>query len=178
MALATGCASTRDADLGWTEPVVSGHEAPAQPAVAPAIGWSETDAPLLAQHPGRVSKNTGRVFVGYTTERGGGGVTVGGQYEVRLNDQFGVGGLVDLVFASKFSVVGAAAFFWHPLPNLVVLGAPGYSWSRKDEFITRVGASYEFELKDRSLSIAPALYVDLIADDTPVIAGVYISKKF
>ena len=104
--------------------------------------------------------------------------TVGGQYEVRLNDQFGIGGLVDLVFASKFSVVGAAAFYWHPLPNLVVLGAPGYSWSRKDEFITRVGAAYEFELKDKSFALAPALYVDLLADDTPVIAGLYITKNF
>ena len=95
-----------------------------------------------------------------------------------MNEQFGIGGLVDLVFASKFSYLGAAAFYWHPLPQLTVLGAPGYSWSRKDEFITRVGAAWEFELKKEGFALAPAVYVDLLAEDTPVIAGVYLSKKF
>lgn len=185
--LGTGCASSRIADdepgLSWDEPVVARQAETVAPRSSgdrgvPATEWSDSSGALMAQAGVPNTKHTGNLFLGYTTERGGGGFTVGGQYEYRMNDKFGIGGLVDLVFASKFSFVGAAAFYWHPMPKLTVLGAPGYSWSRKDEFITRVGAAYDFELKDAGFALAPAVYVDLFAEDTPIIAGVYLSKKF
>ena len=186
--LGTGCASSRVAanepGLSWEDPVVVRSAEPVAPEPTRSVEKLEgVETPaawgtLMAQGGVPATKHKANLFVGYTTERGGGGVTVGGQYEYRMNEKFGIGGLFDLVFADKNSVVGAAAFYWHPLPQLVVLGAPGFSWSRKDEFITRVGAAWEFELKDGGLALAPAVYVDLFAEDTPIIAGVYLSKKF
>jgi len=186
--LGSGCASSRVAanepGLSWEEPVVVQSAEPVAPELVGSVEELEAvESPdswgaLMAQGGIPATKHTGNLFVGYTTERGGGGFTVGGQYEYRMNEKFGIGGLVDLVFADKNSVVGAAAFYWHPLPKLTVLGAPGFSWSRKDEFITRVGAAWEFELKDGGYALAPAVYVDLFAEDTPIIAGVYLSKKF
>ena len=122
-------------------------------------------------------RNVGRVFVGGTTERGGGGFTLGGQYEYKINKQWGAGAVLDFTFGSDFATVIGVAGYWHPWKTLNVMAAPAVDLN-SDDFFVRLGASYDFPFKQYDISLAPALYVDVGAKSTPIMIGILISQAF
>lgn len=118
-----------------------------------------------------------RGFVGGTTNRGGGGFTLGGQYEYRINKDWGAGGVLDFTFGSDFATVLGVSGYWHPWQTLNVMAAPAYDFNEGEVFV-RVGASYDFPMKQYDISLAPALYIDLGAKGTPLMIGLLVSKDF
>jgi hypothetical protein len=160
-ACATGPASTVEVwPRAESEPLL----AAAEPA---------TEGPAEPTTPSRL--HSGRLLVGGTTDRGGGGFTLGGQYEYRLAADWGVGGFADVTFGSKVAVVIGAAGYWRPIDRLTLLAGPGVDLERDDIFV-RVGGAYDFAFKD--YVIGPALYIDLGAKGTPILLGLSISLDF
>jgi len=131
------------------------------------------EAPAKATTP--IDHNVVRPIVGGTTDRGGGGFTIAGQYEYRISSDWGAGAFADVVFGDRIVFVLGAGAYWHPVEALSLLGGVGVDFKR-DETFARVGGSYEFELKQ--LKLGPALYVDLGAKGTPVLAGLLFSFDF
>jgi len=165
--LATACASssatTADA---W-------RSTDSEPFFALADGGPTTERPAIPRSPSK--RHVARAFVGGTTERAGGGFTLGGQYEYRLTEDWGVGALADVTFGSDTAFVLGAAGYWHPIERLTLLAAPGVDFD-KDDFFVRLGGSFEFAVKE--FLIGPALYVDLGAKGTPILAGLIASFDF
>ena len=147
--------------------------ADAEPFFAAAGEGPSTERPANPTTPSR--RHVGRLFVGGTTDRGGGGFTLGGQYEYRLAAEWGVGGLADVTFGRNVAVVIGAAGYWHPIERLTLLAAPSVDLER-DDFFVRAGGSYDFAVKD--YLIGPALYVDLGAKGTPILLGLVVSFDF
>jgi len=116
-----------------------------------------------------------RLYAGGTTERGGGGPTLGGQYEYRITKEWGAGALTDITFGSDTSFVLGGAGYWHPIKPLTLLAAPSVDFNN-DDFFVRIGGSYDFEVKD--FLLGPAVYVDLGAKNTPVMLGLVVSFDF
>ena len=162
-ACASGPVATADA---W-------RSADSEPYFAMA-GEGPSDEPAaIPTSPSR--RHLGRAYVGGTSERGGGGLTLGGQYEYRLATEWGVGGLADVTFGSDVAVVIGVAGYWHPVLRLTLLAAPSVDLQRDDVFV-RVGGSYDFAVKD--FVIGPALYVDLGAKGTPILLAAFVSFDF
>jgi hypothetical protein len=122
-------------------------------------------------------RHVARAFVGGTSQRGGGGFTLGGQYEYRIDQKWGAGAVLDFTFGSDFASVIGGAGYWHPWRSLNVMAAPAVDLNN-DDFFVRLGASYDFPLKQYDISLAPALYVDVGAKSTPIMIGILVSKDF
>jgi hypothetical protein len=164
--LSAACATGRPAATveAWPHAGSEPFLAAAEPA---------TEEPAEPTAPSRL--HSGRVLVGGTTDRGGGGFTLGGQYEYRLKADWGVGGFADVTFGSDVAIVIGAAGYWHPIDRLTLLAGPGVDLEADDIFV-RVGGSYDFTVKD--YVIGPALYIDLGAKGTPILLGLSISLDF
>ncbi|MHC4953707.1 MAG: hypothetical protein ACYTGZ_07440 [Planctomycetota bacterium] len=134
---------------------------------------ASSEPPAIQTGPSR--RHVARAFVGGTTERGGGGLTLGGQYEYRITDKWGAGGLADVTIGSDVAVVLGGAGYWHPIKELTLLAAPAVDFEN-DDFFVRLGGSYDFEVKD--FLLGPAVYVDIGAKGTPILAGLIVSFDF
>jgi hypothetical protein len=142
----------------------------AGPAPVVALADGPTDeAPAVSTNPNPQSV---RGFVGWTTERSDGGVTIAGQYEYRLRREWGAGAYADLVFGDDTAFLAGVGLFWHPVPQLNLMAGPGIDFEN-DDFFARAGASYDFEWKD--FGVGPAAFVDLGASGTPILIALQIS---
>ena len=86
--------------------------------------------------------------------------------------EWGVGACADLTFGNSTAFVLGGAGYWHPIEDLTLLAGPGVDFDNDDVF-ARVGGSSEFKVKQ--LSMGPAVYVDLGAKGTPIMAGLLFS---
>lgn len=120
-------------------------------------------------------QNSFRPIVGGTTEREGGGLTLGAQYEYHVTKDWGAGAFADITFGDSTAFVLGGAGYWHPVEELTLLAGPGVDFENDDVF-ARVGGSYEFKVKE--LMMGPAIYVDLGARKTPIFAGLLFSFDF
>ena len=96
--------------------------------------------------------------------------TVGVEYEYRLSRPVGLGALVDYAGGKIESTVVAAGPVFHPWRELKLLAMPGLDIHHgEEEFVTRVGALYDFHAGDWSIS--PTLHVDVIDVKENIIFG-------
>jgi hypothetical protein len=110
-------------------------------------------------------------FAGFTAERGGDGVTLGGNYEYQLEDEVGLGGFAEVTLSNRTAVVLGGAGFFHVGDRWVFLGGPGVEIMDGDaDVIVRVGGWYEFEMDD--FTLAPTLFIDLGDGDPAIVVGV------
>lgn len=123
-------------------------------------------------------KNLIAGFIGITAEdRHETALTLGLDYERRLNESFGIGLGVEHSFGDLDFTVLTVPFALHFGPTKVFV-APGLEKSdhHGDEFLARVGVEYAFEVGHAEL--APKLMLDFVDGETVVVFGLGIGKGF
>ena len=103
--------------------------------------------------------------------------SVGLEYEYRLNEAWGIGGIVDYADLDPGETVAAVPLYFHITEAWKVFAAPGVSHtSDDDEFLVRLGTAYSFEFS--RLSVSPALNIDLLDGEEVFVYGVNLGCKF
>jgi hypothetical protein len=125
-------------------------------------GWGgehevEDDAPEHNSHKHHVA-----VFLGNTHDHhGNNAFTVGVDYEYRLTDLFGTGGVIDHAGGDINATVIAGGLFTHPWKGLRLATLLGNEHQTgHNEFLVRLGMSYDFHIKKWILT--PIIDVDLL----------------
>ncbi len=108
------------------------------------------------------------------------GLAVGLEYEYRLSERWGIGGVFETLGGTttrEVSVIMPVSL--HPGGGWRLFAGPGYEFTeKKDKALLRLGAGYEFHLKG-GWSLAPEFIVDLVdGGGTIWIAGVAIGYGF
>lgn len=117
------------------------------------------------------------IFLGNTHEHGRDEFTVGADYERRLTNSWGIGGLVDYAGGEFDTLVIGLPVFFHPQERWRFLIAPGVErHSGESEFLVRVGASFEFEVN--RWSVSPTLSIDTIDGEFVQVFGFSIGRGF
>ncbi len=117
------------------------------------------------------------LFLGNSHEEHMDGFSAGLAYEYRLNQMFGIGGLVEYVGGDFEEWIGAVPIFVHPYKGLRFLLAPGLVFEEHGtEFLFRTGLAYEFEI-DR-LSITPEFNLDFVDGEEILVYGMSIGYGF
>jgi len=120
------------------------------------------------------------LFLGNTHEDGEDGFSVGLSYEYRLNQLFGIGGIVEYASGVFREWVLAVPLFLHPYKGWRFLVAPGVDIPDNDgdnEFLFRVGAAYEFEIGEK-WAITPEFNVDFVDNSEVLVYGLSFGYKF
>ena len=91
--------------------------------------------------------------------------TLGIDYEQRFANIFGIGPVLDIVFASHTEILVGGALYFRPLHSLKFWVSPGYLAYTLDEtrvhkYVTRLGIGYDFRILD--ICLTPVLNLDLI----------------
>ena len=113
---------------------------------------------------------------GAETTRGGRereiGIAAGIQYEYRFHQQWGVGGLFELLGQDTLrNAIVAVPVSWHPSNNWRLFVGPGYEFTdKKDKALLRVGVGYEIHVNDR-WTVAPEIFADFIDDGARTLVG-------
>ena len=113
------------------------------------------------------------LFLGNTHDDGENGFSIGFTYEYRLNELFGIGGLIEYAGNDFREWILAAPFILHPYEGWRFLVAPGIDIEDEDgnnNFLLRVGSAYEFEIAER-WSITPEFNVDFVDGDEVFVYG-------
>ena len=170
--LANAACSTFDAaNRTWDRPVERA-QAPGEDA------QSEEDTAEVGEH--EYPHHHAAVFLGDTVEGGDHAFTVGFDYEYRVEEHFGFGGLVDFAIrGSERDSVFAAAIYVHPVEELSILAAPGIEHTDGENlFVFRTGLSYHIPVGG-PYSIAPSAFVDFLeGGEHPVVFGIAFGVDF
>ena len=117
-------------------------------------------------------------FMGNTHDGSEDGFTVRMDYEYRLSETNGIGGLVEYASGELDSWVFAAPLFIHPYKGLRLLVALGFEYGHSEaEFLIRTGIAYEFEMGER-WTITPEFNVDFVDSDEKYVYGVAFGYGF
>ncbi len=119
------------------------------------------------------------VLVANTHERGAGdSLTVGLDYEYRVNKLLGVGVVAERAYGSLDATTVLAVADIHFQGGLIMQVGPGFERRHDEEvFVARVGVLYEFEV-DR-FTLSPQLHWDYHNDEpNTVVAGVAFGFSF
>ena len=96
--------------------------------------------------------------------------TVGLEYEYRVSSPVGLGALIDYAGGSIETTIIAAGPVFHFWRELKVIAMPGVDLhDGHEEFVTRVGALYDFHVG--AWSISPTLHVDVLELKENIIFG-------
>ena len=120
------------------------------------------------------------LFLGNTQDDGENGFSVGLSYEYRLNQLFGIGGIVEYAGGDFKKWTLGVPFFLHPYKGWRFLVAPGVSIPDNDdddEFLFRVGAAYEFEIGEKWAN-TPEFNVDFVDNSEELVYGLSFGYKF
>ena len=121
-------------------------------------------------------KNALELFLGGTyADDDGTSFSTGLAYERRLNEKVGIGGLVEYTEGREW--VLAVPVNFHPTESWKLFLAPGLE--REDgenEFMVRLGSSYEFEMG--SWTLAPELSFDFVDGDVKTVFGLNFGIGF
>ena len=117
------------------------------------------------------------LFVGLTGEgRNENGVTLGIEYERRLNKSFGIGVVAEHSFGDLDFWVYTVPFAYHTGRWKFYL-APGVEdGAHGGEFLVRLGGEYAYEVG--AWEISPQLDVDFVDGDEVLVLGVTFGKAF
>ena len=141
------------------------------------LGLMMMSEPGLADEDEGHHRNHLSLFVGATHAEGNDEATVGLEYEYRLNEQFGVGALLDHAGGDVDSTIVAGAVFFHPYEGLLLLAAAGNEHTHHgDELVLRAGIGYEFEIGD-GWTLTPLLNFDFVEnEETKEVYGISIGR--
>ena len=122
------------------------------------------------------------LFIGDTHEDEENGITVGLGYEYRLNQLFGIGGIVEYAGVDFKESLVMAPLFLHPYKGWLFVVAPGVAIPKKHsgddvEFLFRVGAAYEFEIGEKWV-LTPEFNVDFVDNREALVFGLSFGYKF
>jgi hypothetical protein len=119
------------------------------------------------------------LFLGGSHHSEENGFSVGLDYEHRISDIFGVGGLVEYTTEDFDSWVFAAPVFIHPYMGLRLLAAPGFeNRESENKFLVRAGIAYQIPVT-KGVSITPEYNVDFITNGEKVhVYGVSVGVGF
>ena len=110
-------------------------------------------------------------------EKGEPAFTLGFDYERRLTQLFGIGGMVDWVVEGNREILIGPIAFLHPFGKAKLFAAPCYERAREsesNEFVFRVGASWDFEVG--KFSVGPDLIYDFSEEHDLWVVGVGIGR--
>jgi hypothetical protein len=119
-------------------------------------------------------------FVGVTEDRSEEAFTLGFEYDYRIVNWVGLGGLIDVAFGDERTRLIAAAAYFRPTRKLILILAPGVErfestahHKGRTEFVLRTGVAWEFEITER-FYLAPALKLDFV--DRSISASSWVSR--
>lgn len=116
--------------------------------------------------------------LGVAVEDGDSGMLIGANYEYRLKQGIGVGGLIDYSGGELDATVLAAAVWFRPEEQIRLLVASGFQNRHGDnDFLLRLGGSYVFALEN-NLSLDPGIYFDFVDGDLKFILAVGFGVNF
>ncbi|UCD56890.1 MAG: hypothetical protein JSV16_13870, partial [Candidatus Hydrogenedentota bacterium] len=116
------------------------------------------------------------LFLGNTHAEGEDEFTIGVDYEYRMDQSVGVGGVIDYAGGDLESTVVAGGLFLHPYRGLRLLLAPGFENKHgENEFLFRIGASYQFPIFD-GWTIAPTFNVDFVDGEEAKQVGIGLGR--
>jgi len=169
--VSVACSSPREAAHSW--PV----------DLRPAVVLEEPEEfgggePAEAEEPDEY-RNLTAVFVGYTTERGEGGATLGLEYERRVNSWLGLGAFGEVVYGDHPASAFGGGVYLRPTEKFafVVMPAIEFQNGQSGEFMLRAGAIYDLWQSGRTI-LVPAVYVDLFRDTTAFVLGFSLAWEF
>lgn len=119
-------------------------------------------------------------LIANTVEAGEHDQTIGIEYERYLGDHWGIGAFIDWFEGEHDSELVAIAGFYHPVPEVGLMIAPGYQFrdGKDDRAAFRVGMFYEFDLNER-FAIAPSIYTDFLSGgERSSVLGVSVNVRF
>jgi hypothetical protein len=106
------------------------------------------------------------------------GFAGGIEYEYRFAKAAGVGVLAEAATGDLRDVVVVGLVFIHPWRGLQIAAGAGAEISSHDsEFVTRLGAAYEFEIGER-FTISPNFNADLVNGDPTYVYGITFGVGF
>jgi hypothetical protein len=116
------------------------------------------------------------LFLGATLHDGDAETSLGLAYERRIRQEFGVGVMAEFTKGREW--VLAVPFSWHVTESWKVEFAAGAELAPDDddEFLARIGASYEFGFSGWSL--APELNVDFAGGEVKTVLGISFGWEF
>ena len=120
--------------------------------------------------------NSIELFIGATFDAGDSEASLGLSYERRLRQDFGVGVMAEYTKGREW--VLAVPLSWHITESWKAEFAPGVEISPDDgnEFLARIGTSYEFGFTGWSL--APELNVDFAGGEVKTVVGISFGWEF
>lgn len=117
------------------------------------------------------------VFVGDTTEgQRANGVTLGLEYEYRLNERFGIGAIAEHVWGDFNTNVYVLPVAAHYGPWKIYAGAGVEDGEHGSEPLFRVGIEYGFHTG--GYEISPQIDVDFVGGEELVVFGIVIARPF
>lgn len=118
------------------------------------------------------------LLLGNTEEGHENGFTIGADYEYRLKELVGLGGVAEYIGGDFDSFVLAGLVFIHPYRDLRFVLGPGFE-KRDGEYnsFLRVGVGYRFHV-GKAWTIAPEFNVDFGERDEALVYGVSIGRGF
>jgi len=201
--LLSGCAATdgrpSQRGLGVFDWTVPGHELPrtsgyqaiampvgslaspppavtpaAPPAVPPALPPARQDmSDFLGDKPHRVSASLGGAF-----KDGDEGFIIGADYEYRVKQGVGVGGLIEYAAGQLDSTTLAAAVYFHPDDAVRIVVASGLEHRPGDtDFLFRLGVSTEFPMEN-NFALVPRFAIDFVDGDQKLVFALGIALSF
>lgn len=142
-------------------------------AIAPAAAAQAREEPFRRHH---VSVVLGGTTAPRENETG---FTFGVDYEYRLRERFGLGGVVERAGGRLNATSLIALVDVHLSRQLVVQAGPGVTFEEGERFVVgRIGGYYEFELRKYTLS--PTVSYDFAGGGRPdeVVFGVQLGRQF
>jgi len=123
------------------------------------------------------------IFLGVTEDRSSEEFTQGVEYEYRITNWFGAGGLIDLAYGEERARFSAVAAYFRPTHSLKLILAPGVErfastdhHQGKTEFALRIGAAYDFELTEL-FYLAPTVNLDFADGEEIWVWGLNLGFK-
>jgi hypothetical protein len=129
----------------------------------------------MSQHGGH--QNHLALFLGNTHFEGENGTSIGLDYERRLNQHIGIGGVMEYAGGEFSSWLFGIPLFIHPCKDVVLVVAPGIiNEDNHNDSLLRLGVSYLFEVGH--YAIGPQFNLDLIDGEEVKVYGISIGRGF
>jgi hypothetical protein len=144
-------------------------------AIAPGVCMAEEEK----GHEEHFGPHRLELFLGNTHDEGENDFTIGIGYEYRINQMFGIGVLFEGIRSESREWIIFVPLILHPYKGWRFVLAPGLELeeqTRDKEYLTRVGAGYEFEIG--RWSITPEFNLDFADRGAVPVFGVSFGYAF
>ena len=128
-------------------------------------------------HDWRAEPQHFSVLIASTVEDEETAPSLGLDYEYRVSEFLGVGGVLEYAFEDIDAVTLLAVADLHITPQFIVQTGPGIEWlDDEEEFVFRIGVLYEWE--SGGYTVSPQLHYDATSGEDAVVMGVAFGFGF